>query len=325
MKKIFRFCCCICMLMLLFACSGKTAGDNKKKYFNLFTIKSSYLRTPFYNAGISLAYIINKNTEYIAMNSSYGLSENEKIQSLVDGSASVAFISGPEAYMAYSGHPDYWDDSQNIRALFGFIPTVYNCVAYRSAGIKTLEDLSGKQIVLDSVQTVTGNLLAYLLELNGITGSNTQIYRMRETIGENLFKRQDVDVMWYPMGREHAFFRDINVKKDTGDVFYLIPCLEKNKLKEFLSVYPVFYTDSFSHGSISCEKSLMAYSCLACSGDMDDELAYRITKLWFENIDYIGQFFDSYHEDDARMYACNVPLPFHAGAERYLRESGLLK
>ena len=66
------------------------------------TIKSSYMNSPFFLVGSVLEGLINYNTEYISVNESDCPNENDRIKALLDGSAELAIISGPEAYMAYS-------------------------------------------------------------------------------------------------------------------------------------------------------------------------------------------------------------------------------
>jgi len=318
-----------CLSLLSVSCGGRINADSSNiKIFSkeVLTIKSSYLRSTFYTAGIALASLINSESDFLAMNMSFNIGENEKIKSLEDGSAKLCFLSGPEAQMAYTGHSDYWEKSLDIKALFGFCPSRYNIIADEECGIVNFQDMRGKRIAINSENTVTGDTFEYLLGLNGINSKNTEIYRVRETIGENMFKRGDVDVIWYAMDTGHSVFRDYLSKKSDARLFSLVSCSAENRLREFLTVYPLYYTEPvYVDEDVFSDSVLTAYSCLAASGSLSDETAYMITKTWFENNDYIRQFMDFYTYEVAVENAAKLPIPMHPGAARYFREKNIIK
>lgn len=325
-RKIPKLLLLLVLIMSVVSCGDKEKAKSASRHSKeSLPIKSSYLRSTFYTAGIALATLINSETDFIAMNMSSAISENQKVESLGDGSAKLCFLSGPEAYMAFNGHPDYWERPQNISALFGFCPTQYSIIV-KSAGIKKLEDLVGKRIAINSDKTVTGDLFQYLLELNGINSRNSAIFRVREPIGESMFFRGDVDAIWYGMGQGHSVFKDYLSYKTNMIPFRLISCGQENRLREFLTVYPVFYTDPLRvDDNISSESSLTSFSCLASADSLSSDTAYLVTRIWFENNDFIRQFLDFYTYDRALENALKLPIPMHQGAMRYFKEINLIK
>ena len=301
-------------LLLLASCKGKPAGAVNSK--TKLIIKSSYMNTPLFLAGTVLEGLINYNTNLLSINEPESVSSNDKIKAIMDGSADVAFISGPAGYMAFNGHPSYWDTPQGIRSLFGIFPTVFTGFTHDDKNIKKISDLIGHTIALDKKGSVSGDLLLYFLKLNGINESNTKIFRVEQGEGERLFSDGFVDFIWYSDS-----YKKYSMTK--------VPFTENDKLREFLSVYPVFYTEAVSpDGDTESDKIGRVFASstfLACSEDMDDETAYLIVKTWFENIDYIKNFFPNYNENNAKVYLeRRVPVPMHPGAERYFREVGLL-
>lgn len=316
------------MCLLLFSCRGKQPNVAISK--PMLVIKSSYMNTPFFLAGTVLEGIINYNTKLLSVNESEDINGNEKIQALMNGSADLAILSGPEGYMAYSGHPSYWNASQNLRALFGIFPSVYTGFTHID-NIKSISDLVGHRIALNTESSVSGDLLLYFLKLNGINTDNTKIIRARQNEGERLFSEGYVDFIWYNTSYKYSFpqngtsdipMHNYNVKTFTFK--------EKDKLREFLSVYPVFYTENLADISEESDvdldgKTFVSSTFLACSEDMDEETAYTVTKAWFENINYIKIFFPSYNEKTAQVYfQRRIPVPLHIGAIRYFREVGFL-
>jgi len=301
-------------LLMLSSCKGRavSAVDSKTKLI----IKSSYMNTPLFLAGTVLEGLINYNTNLLSINESASVNSNDKIKALMDGSADVAFISGPAGYMAFNGHPSYWDNPQGIRSLFGIFPTVFTGFTLENKGIKRISDLIGHTIAMERKGSVSGDLLLYFLKLNGINESNTKIFRVEQGEGERLFADGFVDFIWYSDSyKKHSMTK--------------VPFTENDKLREFLSVYPVFYTEAATpEGTDNGDgigRVFASSTFLACSESMDEETAYLIARTWFENISYIENFFPNYNENNAKVYLKRkVPVPMHPGAEHYFREIGLL-
>ena len=323
-----RICLVTILCLLLFSCGGKQANVAISK--PMLTIRSSYMNTPFFLAGTVLEGIINYNTRLLSVNESEKTDGNNKIKALMDGSADLAVLSGPEGYMAFNGHPTYWEAPQNIRALFGIFPSIYTGFTHID-GIKSIADLVGHRIALNTESSVSGDLLLYFLKLNGINTDNTKILRVEQSEGERLFSEGFVDFIWYNMSYKYTFAKNISPDVPISQYkVYPFTFREKDKLREFLSVYPVFYTESMADVSSSTdaeleEKTFASSTFIACSENMDEETAYIITKAWFENIDYIKIFFPSYNEMTAQVYfQRRLPVPMHPGAIRYFKENGFL-
>ena len=323
-KTIFAILICL----LLFSCRGKQPQVAISK--PMLTIRSSYLNTPFFLAGTVLEGIINYNTKLLSVNESEKTNGNEKITALMDGSADLAILSGPEGYMAFNGHPSYWPAPQNIQALFGIFPSVYTGFTH-IGDIKNISDLAGHRIALNTASSVSGDLLLYFLKLNGINTDNTKIIRVEQSEGERLFSEGYVDFLWYNMSYKYTFAKNFSSDVPLHQYnVYPFTFKEKDKLREFLSVYPVFYTESLADVREDTdaeldEKTFLSSTFIACSENMDEETAYLITKAWFENIDYIKIFFPSYNEKTAQVYfQRRIPVPMHPGAIRYFKENGYL-
>ena len=318
----------ILLCLLLFSCRGKQANVAISK--PMLTIRSSYMNTPFFLAGTVLEGIINYNTKLLSINESEKTNGNEKIRSLMDGTADLAVLSGPEGYMAFNGHPNYWSAPQNIRALFGIFPSVYTGFTHIE-NMKSISDLVGHRIALNTESSVSGDLLFYFLKLNGINTDNTKILRLEQSEGERLFSEGYVDFIWYNMSYKYTFARNaspnVPIRQYNVSPFTF---KEKDKLREFLSVYPVFYTESMADVGEDKEaeledKTFASSTFIACSENLDEETAYTITKAWFENIDYIKIFFPTYNDKTAMVYSQRrVTVPFHPGAIRYFKEKGIL-
>lgn len=62
---------------------------------------------------------------------------------------------------------------------------------------------------------------------------------------------------------------------------------------------------------------------LAVRADVDDEVVYRITRTIFEELDYLHGLHATTRRIDLKNATKSLPLPLHAGAERYFIEKGV--
>jgi len=293
-------------------------------------IKSSHIGGAFYSGGSAWSRIITNNTDFLAINSTSPTTENDKIRMLVEEKIHIAFLNAPEAYLAYHGDPVYWKERKNIRALFALWPGVYNLITFESSAVRTINDIKGKRIATYSDRSINGDIIIFLLSLYDITEENTEIYRVRESIGLKMLQRKEVDCIWYHIGYGHSIIKYLyETESDLSTVnekLILIPCLDTEKLKEFLKIFPLFYIKEFGKElGLENKMQLMTSSFAACSADLPEELAYQLTKLWWENLDFVKQYLPDNIEliniEDNRN---GVPIPFHRGALRYLVEAGMI-
>ena len=316
------------VLILLLSCTVRESRLSLGKRGFLFI--RSHIAGSHYSAGSAWARLITSNTDFIGVNSTIHASENDKIRLLVDGDIQVAFLKGPEANLAYRGDPVYWKDSQPIHALISLWPKAYTLVALKNSGIENVPDIKGKRIAIYSYGSVTGDIFEYFLNLYGINETNTVIYRVRDIIGIKMLTTGETDCIWYDLGYGEHFLRPAyDSALDTyadKNCLNLVPINTDEKVREFLKVYPFFYIDMYGKElGLQDRKQFMTTSFTACSADMPEETAYMITRLWWENWEHVRQYvpgmLDLINVNDNRK---GVPLPFHKGAVKYLKEASLI-
>ena len=70
--------------------------------------------------------------------------------------------------------------------------------------------------------------------------------------------------------------------------------------------------------------TLAITNILVTSSDVDEELAYQMTKQLFEHLPDLVAAHNAAKAIDPKTAAKNLPVPLHPGAERYYKEAGLL-
>ncbi len=326
MRKIRIFTLLVLTTLMLISCNAKKSQvslGNREFFF----IKSHNIG-PYYSAASAWARLITSNTEYIGVNSTTPVADNEKIKLLVQKKVKAAILKCPEANLAYHGDPFYWKEQQPVRAMFALWPSVYNLIARKDSGIRTIDDIKGKSIAIYSEKTVNGDILEYFLRLYGITSENTNIYRVRDDIGINLIIRKETDCIWYSMGYGEFSLISTTEKKSRDSIgnedFVLVPVEQDSCFREFIKNHPYFYLGEFgAEAGFKPEMQLMTSSFVACSADLSENDAYRLTRLWWENMDFIRQYIpDTIELINMIDNRKNIPVPFHKGSLKYLSESG---
>jgi len=61
---------------------------------------------------------------------------------------------------------------------------------------------------------------------------------------------------------------------------------------------------------------------LIVHADMDEELAYNITKAMYENVEELIAIHPAANDTTLEFSVAATPIPFHPGALRYLEEVG---
>ncbi len=308
------------------AAGCKAANSQKSLGSRIFFIIKSYNTGSYYFAGSALSRLITADKGFIGVNSTSSIIENEKIRMLIENRAQVAFIKGPEANLAYYGDPVYWEKAQPIRALFALWPAVYSLIAHTESGISKIEDIKGKSIAINSENSVAGDLLEFLLQFYGINRSNTEIYRIRESIGISMFMLKEVDCIWYDLGYGENYLKSPFFVDSKAENYVLVPVEPDENIREFLKIYPYFYLkDSDKSKGSKKMMQLMTPSVAVCSDSMPEDVVYRITKLWWENADFIEQYVpDTLGLINRKDNREGVPIAFHKGALRYMIEAGLI-
>ena len=282
---------------------------------------------PYYLAASALARLITINTDYIGVNKNTPMIDNEKIKQLINKKLNIAFLKGPEANLAYHGDPFYWEEEQPIRAMFALWPAVYNLITYKNSGIKKIEDIKGKSIAIYSENSVNGDIFSYFLELYGITPDNTEIYRVSDIIGINMFLKGEVSCIWYNIGYGEFNFENYLNNISRSKDLVLIGIEENIKTREFFKTYPYFYLKKIgTEAGMQEEFQIMTTCFAACAEDLPDNDVYNFTKLWFENPSFIKQYVsDNLDLINKKNNREDVPIPFHNGSLKYLKEAGLIQ
>lgn len=219
----------------------------------------------------------------------------------------------------------------NIRSLFPFAGGVFQPIVWADSGIETWGDMKGKRIFIGPPAGAANRQISGLLKLAGGLEIDTDYEPVRLGWGAAIQSFQDgqFDVLIgaFPVGAASVEqlglqrkIRIIGVSDDvvgSGDWATYLSQMGETNTKIAAGTYD---------GQVNADQVLnaAAYAMVfAVNKSMDDDLAYTLTKAYWDNV-------DSYKKSvavlaqlptDDPLAGDNVPL--HPGAARYYSEQGV--
>lgn len=221
--------------------------------------------------------------------------------------------------------------AKNVRALFGFQGVVFHAVTFDVDGIETWHDIKGKRVFVGppsgaasvTVQTMIRALTGY--EPN----KDYKDYKaVKLNWGSGLQAMMDgkLDVFVRPVNPGAAMIEQLGMSKK----FRLLDAdISTEAWKKWLKG-PGRFTGTIPantySGQVNRDKTLnggAATFYLAVRKDMTDERAYKMTKLFWANLDEV-------HKTSVILKPITMEMPFvginarlHPGAVRYYKEKGI--
>lgn len=333
MKKLFALILAATMLLSLVACGStedKTSDDTQDPSsveqsgtsVDMWRIGTASMTGNFYTMGSAIAQMVNScmDGEESAAQATGGSADNCWL--LEDKEIELALIQSATAKQAIDGLDSFDGHSISIMRGIGVSQVnTFHCIVNKNSGVEKIEDLAGKKIGVGPMGggvEVNANIL---LSEFGVTDFNP-IYG---TMGEALEQVQtgEVDAVIYATTTGSA---NVSDALDSGKCKLL--GISKEKAAEICAKRTEFGIATIPANTYKDQAEnidTFAGTCLILTReDISDDEVYAFTKAFYENHDFlVGQnaLFTEITPDIASVGMC---VPFHPGAERYLKEQGVL-
>lgn len=279
----------------------------------------------YYPYGGALASVLGDaipDTEWTAEETSASVDNMYLIES---GDADLAFVLSDTAYDAGQGNDPF---EAAIEAVT--IVTLYNnythIVVNADAGIATVEDLKDKKVSVGSPGSGTEVIALRVLEAAGLSADD-DISREQLGAAESAGAMKDglIDAFFWSGGLPTAAVIDLAATPNLN-IAFLTSDQYLDQLKEahgdFYSVANI-PAGTYGDGQTEDIPVVVVPNVLVARADMDEELAYNVTKAMFDNQDQLIAAAPSAAELTLGSAQCSAALPYHPGALRYLEENGI--
>jgi TRAP transporter TAXI family solute receptor len=294
----------------------------------------------FFYYGTALADILNKagvaEAQPVQTGGSY-----DNLQLLRDRTAGdtyyCALTTTDSAYVAYTGEEPRFRDkpAKTQRVLFYMYPSFIHLVTTEKSGIKVVQDLKGKRVSTGQPGSSTENLA--LLVLQG-AGVKPESFAKRERLpvaeGAKALAEGTLDAFFWVGGVPTSSIVELSqTLARKGDWIHLVPVDPKSTtaqvaLKRFPGLLDTYRVPKSVYNTQTDVPGLATGNIVVCPASLPEEVAYGIMKAAFANLQTlrtaVAAARDTSLEATARLYG-KLPIPFHPGAERYLKEAGLIR
>lgn len=306
------------MIMVVSFVSINSSAYEKPDFL---TIGTAGTGGAYYPIGISMAELFQNELDInTTAQVTGGAVENNSL--IEKGDVDIAITQGPMAYAAVNGQDPYSQKHKNIKALFSGLSTgVFQMVVRQDSNINSIADLKEKKVSLGpsgggAINVFRDILSAYDMTLDDIkmtfvSYQNSVDQLMDGKIDGAIVQAAPPSPAISQLSATNANFKILN--------------LEEEKIKELLEKYPYYSEITLDEDVYGAEPATTIYlsNMVVINSELDDELVYEITKTIFNNIETIKNSHPAASGFNAEK-ALKVPIEFHLGAEKYLKDEGVL-
>jgi len=276
----------------------------------------------YYPYGGGLAELINKHLEgYNAVAEVTGASV-ENMGLVWRGDSDVALALADTVYQAYNGTGDFEERQlNNIRALASIYPNAMQLVTMADSNVESLADLKGKTISVGAPGSGTELNARALLEANDLTYDDFDPRRLNFNETADAIRNGDIDAGFWSVGPPTSSILNLATTRDVRLV-----SLSEEEISNAMDEVPVFAPYELRAGMYDgmdeAVQTIGIPNVLVANSEMDDEVAYQITKLLFERTDELIAIHPAANDTTVEFSVESTPIPFHEGALRYYEEVG---
>lgn len=276
----------------------------------------------YYPYGGGLAELINKHIEGASAVAEVTGASVENMGLVWRGDSDVALALADTVYQAYSGTGDFEGRQlENIRALASIYPNAVQIVTLAESDIHSIDDLRGKAVSVGAPGSGTELNARALLEANGITYDDFDPRRLNFNETADAIRDGDIAAGFWSVGPPTSSILNLATTRDIRLVG-----LSDEEIANAREEEPVFAAYKLRAGLYDgMEEPVQTISIpnvLAVSSEMDEELAYDITRVLFEHTDELIAIHPAANDTTVEFSVDSTPIAFHPGALRYYEEVG---
>lgn len=240
---------------------------------------------------------------------------------VADGKSDIGFTLADTAADGVNGE-GVFDERLPTQALAQLYINYTQIVTTEGSGIETVEDLAGRSVSVGDPGSGTEVVALRVLEAAGID-PESDISREQLSVSESVeaIRDRNIDAFFWSGGLPTGAIVDLA----TTDDIKLLPTLdylEDLQQRYGAQIYQEAEIPGDVYEGVESTPTIGVPNYLVVNEDMDEELAYNLTRLLFERQEQL----EAVHQEAANLdfdTAQEVsPLELHPGARRYYEEEG---
>lgn len=301
--------------------SGSASGSGSSQ---LLTIGTATTGGGWFPMGGALASVLTKympNTTVTAIATNASL---ENLTSLEGKNLELGMANSDVVYQRLKGINGYDPFQEELATLFMMDEIYVTVVVPTNSPYKTFKDLKGKKVGTGTAGSGFYFMVEAILESYGWTYDDIIPYQASNGDQADALKDGNIDAYCVLTPGKYgpsAGFVELMTTFDCR----LLP-FDEEQLTELPKEKPFYNGSEIPAGWYEgLEEAVPTFSVntqLCVRADMDEELAYEITKTVFEHVDELAEVHPNWGGLTLDLGCTNMILPAHPGAQRYYEEQG---
>ncbi|HBS17513.1 MAG TPA: C4-dicarboxylate ABC transporter substrate-binding protein [Halomonas sp.] len=276
----------------------------------------------YYPIGGGFAEMINNHIDGAQATAEVTGASVENMGLIMRGDADLALVLADTAYQAYTGTGDFEGRQiENTRALASVYPNAVQLVTLTESDIHSIADLAGKRVSVGAPGSGTELNARALLEANGVSYSDFTPQRLNFNETADAIRDGDIDAGFWSVGPPTSSILNLAATRDIRLIG-----LSDEEIANAQEVEAVFAPYELAAGMYDgMDEAVLTIgipNVLVVNADMDEELAYQLTQLLFENTDELIAVHPAANDTTIEFTMSSTPVPLHPGALRYFEEVG---
>ena len=276
----------------------------------------------YYPIGGGFAEMINNHIDGAQATAEVTGASVENMGLIMRGDADLALVLADTAYQAYTGTGDFEGRQiENTRALASVYPNAVQLVTLADSDIHSIADLAGKRVSVGAPGSGTELNARALLEANGVSYSDFTPQRLNFNETADAIRDGDIDAGFWSVGPPTSSILNLAATRDIRLIG-----LSDEEIANAQEVEAVFAPYELAAGMYDgmdeAVQTIGIPNVLVVNADLDEELAYQLTHLLFENIDELIAVHPAANDTTVEFTMGSTPVPLHPGAIRYFEEAG---
>ena len=315
MKKLMALALCAAMLL---CAAGAMAAD-----INFVTAGTA---STFYPISATVVGLWNESIEGMRATATPSGGGIDNLNQAYDGDAQIGIANANLVYQAQEGLASFEGyANDNLRIFAGLYLNPNQVVVTKDSGINTVEDLIGRKISVGAAGSTTVDEATVHLSLYGKTLDDLKAEYMGTSESADAISNKQLEGVWVMAGTPNAAVTQIMTTCDAK--LLPIPAQTVDALKV---EYPWYASTVIPAGTYAGQGEDVETSAvkltLFITADVDEETVYQMTKVFWENWDYLTETHAALKKADPKE-ACNdvAGVEIHPGAARYYREIGIME
>jgi uncharacterized protein len=276
----------------------------------------------YYPYGGGLAEVINNHVEGYSASVEVTGASVENMALIQRGDSDIALALADTVYQAFTGTGAFEGKQiPEARALASIYPNAVQLVTLADSGITSLADLRGKRVSVGAPGSGTELSAQIILAANGITYDDFDPQRLNFNETADAIRDGDIVAGFWSVGPPTSSIMNLAATRAITVIG-----LTDEEIAAAREAEPTFapYTlrEGMYDGMTAAVQTISTPNVLIVHADMDEELAYNITKAMFENVAELIAIHPAANDTTVEFTVDSTPIPFHPGALRYLEEVG---